>query len=126
VPPLAEREADILPLAEHFLVTDQGAGKHLSLEAREALCRHTWPGNVRELRNALKRAVLLARGDEITAVDLRLPSAPSSLSSEQLDREALELALARAGGVVAQAASDLGLSRQALYRRMEKLGIERH
>jgi DNA-binding NtrC family response regulator len=126
VPPLADREADILPLAEHFLATDQGSGKHLSLDAREALCRHGWPGNVRELRNALKRAALLAKGDEIAADDLRLPSAPILLSPEQVDREAIELALARAGGVVAQAASDLGLSRQGLYRRMEKLGIGRH
>ena len=126
VPPLAEREADILPLAEHFLVTDRDTSKHLSLDAREALCRHTWPGNVRELRNALKRAALLAEGDEITSADLRLPNRPTLLPPEQLDREAIELALARAGGVLAQAASDLGLSRQALYRRMEKLGIERH
>jgi DNA-binding NtrC family response regulator len=125
VPPLAEREGDILPLAEHFLATDQGAGRLLSLDAREALCRHAWPGNVRELRNALKRAALLAKGDEITAADLRLPSAPLSRSPEQLDRAAIELALARASGVVAQAASDLGLSRQGLYRRMEKLGIGR-
>jgi transcriptional regulator of acetoin/glycerol metabolism len=80
---------------------------------------------VRELRNALKRAALLAQGDEITAADLRLPILPASVSPEQLDRETIELALARAEGVIAQAASDLGLSRQALYRRMEKLGIAR-
>jgi DNA-binding NtrC family response regulator len=126
VPPLADREGDILPLAEHFLATDHAANKSLSPDAREALCRHPWPGNVRELRNALKRAALLAQGDEITAADLRLPRAPASLSPEQVGREVIEVALARAGGVVALAASDLGLSRQALYRRMEKLGIERH
>jgi DNA-binding NtrC family response regulator len=125
VPPLAEREGDILPLAEHFLLADgSDAPKHLSLEAQEALRRHAWPGNVRELRNALKRAALLAQGDEITAADLRLPRTPA-LSPEQLDRGAIELALARAGGVIAQAASDLGLSRPTLYRRMEKLGIGR-
>jgi DNA-binding NtrC family response regulator len=125
VPALAEREGDILPLAEHFLATSKDAGKQLSLDAREALRRHSWPGNVRELRNALKRAALLAQGDEITAADLRLPSAPVLLTPEQLDRDAIELALARADGVIAQAATDLGLSRQALYRRMEKLGIGR-
>jgi DNA-binding NtrC family response regulator len=125
VPPLAHRAADILPLAEHFLGAAEDTTKHLSLDAREALCRHPWPGNVRELRNALKRAALLAQGDEITAADLRLPSVPVPLAPEQLGREAIELALARAGGVVAQAATDLGFSRQSLYRRMEKLGIGR-
>jgi DNA-binding NtrC family response regulator len=122
VPPLAERLDDILPLAEHFLAS----GKALSLDAREALRRHAWPGNVRELRNALKRAALLAQGDEITAADLRLPSVAAAASPAELDRETIELALQRSDGVIAQAASELGLSRQTLYRRMEKLGIARH
>jgi DNA-binding NtrC family response regulator len=128
VPPLAERIDDILPLAEHFITSgksDPDVSKRLAPDACEALRRHVWPGNVRELRNALKRAMLLAQGDEITAADLRLPSVPAAVSPEQLDRETIELALARADGVIAQAASDLGLSRQALYRRMEKLGIAR-
>jgi DNA-binding NtrC family response regulator len=128
VPPLAERVDDILPLAEHFITagkSEQDVGKRLAPDACEALRRHAWPGNVRELRNALKRATLLSHGDEITAVDLRLPSLPVPISPEQLDRETIELALARADGVIAQAASDLGLSRQTLYRRMEKLGIAR-
>jgi DNA-binding NtrC family response regulator len=131
VPPLAERVDDILPLAEHFLAASrdasgQGPLRRLSPEAAEALRRHAWPGNVRELRNALKRAVLLAQSDEISVADLGLPSAPLAVSPEQLDRETIEAALARADGVIAQAASELGLSRQTLYRRMEKLGIARH
>jgi DNA-binding NtrC family response regulator len=131
VPPLAERVDDILPLAEHFLASSKdGSGqeppRRLSPEAADALRRHAWPGNVRELRNALKRAVLLAQGDEISVADLGLPSAPLAVSPEQLDRETIEAALARADGVIAQAASELGLSRQTLYRRMEKLGIARH
>jgi DNA-binding NtrC family response regulator len=126
VPPLAEREGDILPLAEHFLASSKEATKTLSADAREALRRHSWPGNVRELRNALKRATLLARGDEISAADLGLPGVPPPAPPEQLDRETIELALARADGVIAQAAAELGLSRQTLYRRMEKLGIARH
>jgi DNA-binding NtrC family response regulator len=125
VPPLSERRDDILPLAEHFLAAEKSARRTLSSEAREALLAHAWPGNVRELRNALKRASVLARSDEISAADLGLPSAPA-LSPEQLDRQTIELALARAEGVVAQAAAELGLSRQTLYRRMEKLGIARH
>jgi DNA-binding NtrC family response regulator len=122
VPPLAERVDDILPLAEHFLAT----GKRLAPDARDALRRYWWPGNVRELRNALQRAALLAHGDELAAADLRLPaSAPPPAPPEELDRAAIEVALARAEGVIAQAAAELGLSRQALYRRMEKLGIAR-
>jgi DNA-binding NtrC family response regulator len=125
VPPLAERIDDILPLAEHFLASSKDTPRRLSPDAGEALRRHAWPGNVRELKNALKRAVLLAQGDEISAADLGLP-APAAAAPEQLDRETIEAALARADGVIAQAASELGLSRQTLYRRMEKLGIARH
>ena len=127
LPPLAARPLDVLPLAEHFL-----AGRRpLSAAAREALLRHAWPGNVRELRNVIERASLLARGVQIEASDLGLPAAPASVPpsetgiADEPDRASIEAALARAGGVVAQAASELGLSRQALYRRMERLGIAR-
>jgi DNA-binding NtrC family response regulator len=120
VPALAERVDDIIALAKHFLAP----GKRLAGDACDALRRHPWPGNVRELKNALQRAALLATGAEITAADLALPaSVPPPV--EELDRGAIEAALARAGGVVAQAAAELGLSRQALYRRMEKLNIPR-
>ncbi|HEY5952241.1 MAG TPA: sigma-54 dependent transcriptional regulator [Kofleriaceae bacterium] len=121
VPPLAERVDDILALAKHFLAP----GKKLSSDAREALRHHTWPGNVRELKNALQRAALLAQSDTITAADLGLPIGGLAASDDELDRSAIEAALARAGGVIAQAAAELGLSRQALYRRMEKLSIPR-
>jgi DNA-binding NtrC family response regulator len=128
VPPLAERVDDILPLARTFLAAGTAPGKRLSADAREALRNHGWPGNVRELRNALQRAALLAAGPEITAADLALVAAPPRFASsgpgdDELDRAAIEAALARAGGVIAQAAAELGLSRQALYRRMEKLGV---
>src|SRR5262245_21017331 len=149
VPPLAERIDDILPLARHFLA----AGKRLTADAHDALRRHPWPGNVRELKNALQRLTLLATGDDIGATDLALPEprgrtavaapaahaphAPPSAAhaapsaphpgpvDEEPDRTTIEAALARAGGVIAQAAAELGLSRQALYRRMEKLSILR-
>jgi DNA-binding NtrC family response regulator len=131
VPPLADRVDDILPLARSFLAAGTAPGKRLSADAREALRSHGWPGNVRELRNALQRAALLATGAELTAADLALPqSSPrlapigsASSGDDELDRAAIEAALARAGGVIAQAAAELGLSRQALYRRMEKLGV---
>ena len=126
LPPLAERPADILPLAEHFL----GAGKSLSEAARAALQRHAWPGNVRELKNTMQRASLLSAGAVIDVADLGLPAAavasgPASADAEP-SREDIEQALARAHGVLAQAAADLGLSRQALYRRMDRLGIARN
>ena len=121
VPPLAERVDDILPLAQLFLAP----GKRLGSDARDALRRHPWPGNVRELKNALQRAQLLAPTPELTAADLALQAVAPAVADEELDRPAIEAALGRAGGVIAQAAAALGLSRQALYRRMDKLGIPR-
>jgi DNA-binding NtrC family response regulator len=122
LPPLAERPGDILPLAESFRPADKPIGD----SARSALLRHPWPGNVRELRNVVQRAGLLASGDRIEAADLNLPKATmvKQASVTEPDRAGIEAALARAGGVIAQAAADLGLSRQALYRRMERFGIK--
>ena len=119
--PLSRRPDDVIPLAGHFI----GAGKKLDASAVRALQRHAWPGNVRELKNVMQRASLLARGEAITAADLGLPSVIAAPAEAQVDRQAIEDALARSGGVVAQAAAELGLSRQALYRRMERLGITR-
>jgi DNA-binding NtrC family response regulator len=124
LPPLAQRPRDILPLARHFLP----AGKRLGEDAERALQRHAWPGNVRELRNAVQRAALLARGDVLSAADLDLqpaPGAPVPATADEPDRAAIEAALERNDGVLAQAAADLGLSRQALYRRLDRLGIAR-
>lgn len=125
LPPLAERSDDILPLARHFLP----AGKRLDDSAARALLAHPWPGNVRELRNVVQRASLLATGDAIAAADLGLPAAAGAISTapplDEPDRASIEAALERCGGVLAQAASELGLSRQALYRRLDRLGIKR-
>ncbi len=127
LPPLAERPRDILPLATSFLPP----GRQLSDDAAAALLRHPWPGNVRELKNVMQRAALLGTGAKIVAADLGLPPAASAATANgpgadaEPDRASIEQALARAGGVVAQAAVELGLSRQALYRRMERLGIAR-
>jgi DNA-binding NtrC family response regulator len=121
LPPLSERVDDILPLAEFFLDGRATLGE----EAREALLAHPWPGNVRELKNAMARAALLAADGRIEPVHLNLPP-PPPVTVRNLDepsREAVELALASAGGVVSRAASSLGLSRQALYRRMERYGL---
>ena len=122
LPPLSRRREDILPLARHFL----GNGRQLSPEAERALTRHAWPGNVRELQNVIRRACLLSSTPTIGQDALGLPAAEQAeLTAEPaLDRATVEQALQRAAGVVAHAARDLGLSRQALYRRMEKLGIK--
>ena len=125
LPPLSARPRDILPLARHFLPH----GKRLGEDAERTLLRHAWPGNVRELRNTMQRAALLARGDRISAADLALQPAPGpsigAAASDEPDRAAIEAALERHGGVLAQAANELGLSRQALYRRLDRLGIRR-
>jgi DNA-binding NtrC family response regulator len=120
VPPLAERREDILPLAGHFLER----GFELTPEAAGALSRYPWPGNVRELQNAIRRACLLSADRRIGVAALNLPAHPGAAEEPELDRPSIEQALERARGVIAQAARDLGLSRQALYRRMEKLGLK--
>jgi len=124
VPPLAERREDVLPLARHFLEP----GFELSAEAERALLRHDWPGNVRELRNSIRRACLLAGSRRIAPQDLMLQGTAGT--NEELtvarepERAEIEAALSRHAGVIAKAARDLGLTRQSLYRRMEKLGID--
>ena len=123
LPPLAERQDDILPLARHFLPP----GKQLGEDAAAALLAHRWPGNVRELRNTIQRAALLAPAATLAARDLGLEpaTATSPASADEPDRADIEAALQRTGGVMSQAAAELGLSRQALYRRLERLGITR-
>jgi DNA-binding NtrC family response regulator len=126
VPPLAQRRDDVLPLAAHFL---GGSAARLSDGAREALLAHAWPGNVRELKNVMARAALLAGDGPVLPVHLGLEApaaAHSALSARNLNepsREAVLAALAEAQGVVSRAAQALGLSRQALYRRMERYGV---
>jgi DNA-binding NtrC family response regulator len=121
VPPLADRPADILPLAQHFL----GGDLQLSEDAAAALQAHDWPGNVRELRNSIERAKLLARERMVAVGDLNLPAAPRAAprESEHLSKEVLEASLREAGGNISRAAQSLGLSRQALYRRLERFNL---
>jgi len=121
VPALADRSEDVAPLARSFVDN----AHRLSSGAVDALETYVWPGNVRELQNCIRRACLLATSAEITAADLGLAGAivePRPL--EEPDKDTIERLLARHGGVVAAAARELGLSRQALYRRMEKFGID--
>ncbi|EKE69503.1 sigma-54-dependent transcriptional regulator [Gallaecimonas xiamenensis] len=119
LPPLRERREDILPLARHFL-----AGRPLSLDACRMLEAYDWPGNVRELENCLKRAMLLALDHRIEGTDLNLPAPRQSRPRPAFepDEQQLRDVLAQAPSL-AEAARLLGLSRQALYRRLEKYGI---
>ena len=93
--------------------------------AREYLELYRWPGNVRELKNAIERAALLATDGVVTPQLLNLPQHTPTLARnlDEPSREAVETALHRADGVVSRAAQSLGLSRQALYRRMERYGL---
>jgi DNA-binding NtrC family response regulator len=133
LPPLRERREDIPALAAHFL-TGYASRYHRQLEAMhpstlQVLTQHTWPGNVRELEHTLERAVLMCRTGQIQPADLGLGVARSqSQNLEELSLESVETilirkALQRFQGNVSQAAEALGLSRGALYRRMEKYGL---
>jgi DNA-binding NtrC family response regulator len=133
VPALRERREDIPALAVHFL-TRYGSRYRRPIQGFEAsalqlLMQYSWPGNVRELEHTLERAVLMCRGNEIQRADLGLDMLrPQSQNLEELSLESVEAilirkALQRFQGNVSQAAEILGLSRGALYRRMEKYGL---
>ena len=132
LPPLRDRTEDIPILAAHFLAR-YAARYRKSIEgfdpsALQSLLDHSWPGNVRELEHTMERAVLMSRGSRILATDLNLQSGRSSNSIDEMSLEAVEnilirKALAKHSRNVSQAAEALGLSRGALYRRMEKYGI---
>jgi len=133
LPPLRERREDIATLARLFL------GRHAAryrkpltgfdADAIGALLGHAWPGNVRELDHAIERAVLLAQGPLVRAVDLALhvdgAAAPrlEDLTLEEVEKVLIRKALDRCGGNVTQAARALGLSRSAMYRRLEQYGL---
>jgi DNA-binding NtrC family response regulator len=133
VPPLSRRPEDVLPLAEHFLARFRRKYRReigFSDDARGALAAHRWPGNVRELAHAIERAVLLSGdGSRIRPEHLMLQpdharhDADLVQPLEALEREAIEQAVARYNGDVAEAARALGLSRSAMYRRLDKYDI---
>ena len=138
VPALNRRSEDILPLAEHFLRRFLGEEQapddlRLSVEAESALVAHDWPGSVRELENRIQRAVVVASEKEISTEDLGFPGPDSQApviaggrpDGEAIrEREQILEVLTGVNGVVAHAAEELGISRQALYRKMSRLGIE--
>ena len=134
LPRLRDRREDILPLARHFLTRYAERYRRslagFSDDAAQTLRTYEWPGNVRDLDHAVERAVLMAQGDRIEAWDLGLggvAGAPSDAggprSLDELERDAIRDALARFDGNVSLAAKALGVSRSALYRRLQRYGL---
>jgi len=127
VPALRDRREDVLPIAESFL---SAARRHssrswtLSESAREALLSYDWPGNIRELQNRIQRATVTARSDAITADALGFADQASARATPvHGEKEQIESVLRDSGGNVSDAARILGVSRQALYRKMQRLRI---
>jgi DNA-binding NtrC family response regulator len=133
LPALRERREDIPALAMHFLAHYASRYRRqvqgLDGSALQSLLHYSWPGNIRELEHTLERAVLMCRADQIQPADLGLGvQRPATQNLEELSLESVETilirkALQRFQGNVTQAAEALGLSRGALYRRMEKYGL---
>ena len=144
LPPLRERGEDIVLLAEYFLKIYSGkysvGDVVLGASAKQKLLKHTWPGNVRELQHCIERAIVLRDKTELAAEDIRLEdsvvalgaSASDSLSAsvnidslnlQTLEREAIKRAISLSNGNLTQAAELLGITRFALYRKIDKLGV---
>ena len=135
LPPLRERENDVLVLAKSFLQRfATGANKPglvFDSDALRALNKHPWPGNVRELENCVRRAVIMAEGKRVSARDLELNNDGIPTNGavtikdarEAVERQMVQQALRKYSGKITPAAAELGLSRPTLYELMEKLGI---
>jgi DNA-binding NtrC family response regulator len=134
LPPLRERKEDIAPLATHFLAAHARRYRKsltgFDQNALDAMQQHAWQGNVRELNHVVERAVLMAQGNCVKAADLALRVSGSGASKrmedmglEEVEELLVKKALSRFGGNVSQAAGALGLSRSALYRRLQRFGL---
>ena len=137
LPPLRERGEDIVLLAEYFLKIYSGkysvGDVRLGASAKQKLLKHNWPGNVRELQHCIERAIVLGDKTELAAEDIRLEDSVvvsgassvniDSLNLQTLEREAIKRAISLSNGNLTQAAELLGITRFALYRKIDKLGI---
>lgn len=148
LPPLRERGEDIVLLAEYFLKIYSGkysvGDVRLGASAKQKLLKHTWPGNVRELQHCIERAIVLSDKTELAADDIRLEDSVVALGSsssdfssssssgsikvdslnlQTLEREAIKRAISLSNGNLTQAAELLGITRFALYRKIDKLGV---
>jgi two-component system, NtrC family, response regulator len=136
LPPLREREGDMILLANAFLQRCVQEGKKkitgFTQQAVAAMSQYTWPGNIRELENRIKRAVVMAEGVKINPLDLELEPAKGKYRSltlkearETMEKNLILKALQRHNGKMTQTADELGISRPTLYELMEKLGIKK-
>ena len=139
LPPLRDRGEDIVLLAEYFLKIYSGkysvGDVVLGASAKQKLLKHTWPGNVRELQHCIERAIVLGDKTELAAEDIRLEDSVvasgtssgsikvDSLNLQTLEREAIKRAISLSNGNLTQAAELLGITRFALYRKIDKLGV---
>ena len=137
LPPLRERGEDIVLLAEYFLKIYSGkysvGDVGLGASAKQKLLKHTWPGNVRELQHCIERAIVMGDKAELAAEDIRLEDSVvasgsssvniDSLNLQTLEREAIKRAISLSNGNLTQAAELLGITRFALYRKIDKLGV---
>jgi len=132
LPPLRDRLDDLTGLVNYFAVASarkyRVPEKSFSRDALAALAAHHWPGNIRELSHTVERAVLLSDGEDLTAVDFVFTKPVTgtdahSLNLEDNERQLVETALKNAGGNISHAASALGITRAALYRRIEKFSL---
>lgn len=139
LPPLRDRGEDIVLLAEYFLKFYSGkysvGDVRLGASAKQKLLKHTWPGNVRELQHCIERAIVLGDKTELAAEDIRLEDSVvasgtssgsikvDSLNLQTLEREAIKRAISLSNGNLTQAAELLGITRFALYRKIDKLGV---
>ena len=138
VPPLRERRADILPIAERLLAAEHTRARGFTAAAQHALLHYDWPGHVRELQNAVKHGVALAAGPLVDAADLPeemllppspasspAPAAPAATSLRSLvdvERDHIIAVLGACGGSQADAARILGIARNTLWRKLRKYG----
>ncbi|KPH61577.1 histidine kinase [Pseudoalteromonas porphyrae] len=121
LPALSQRQDDIMPLLNHFLPE-----RELTLQAEQALIKHTWPGNVRELENACKRVAVLKPTGLLDISDFALTQTNSNITTPSIEpsKADIESAMREHQGVIAKVARQFGLSRQALYRRLQKMDID--
>ncbi|RFM28039.1 sigma-54-dependent transcriptional regulator [Deminuibacter soli] len=133
LPPLRNRKADIPVLVQHFLASyNTKYRKQLSVskDAMAAILHYHWPGNVRELQHVIERAVIMAEGEEITEKDISIKQVQQTikvpvdnLDLEEMEQLMIRKALDKHKGNISKAATELGLTRAALYRRMEKFNL---
>jgi transcriptional regulator with PAS, ATPase and Fis domain len=137
IPPLRERKEDLPPLVEffidHYNRKFRKSVRGISEDARRLLLNYDWPGNVRELKNAIERALLFAKGDEITAKDLpesvRAPAADAGSagaglrSLEEIERDVIQQTLEATRYKIARSAEILGISRKTLLEKRKKYGL---